>query len=111
MEWKAAGISLRALPHLCSRTIYQQSRVVLPSDLQQPGTILWGRWQRSVCFVLFYFVLFSYPDSQMFSCQDFLQHSLEASDKLDFVWGFGGWGGNHLLLKTLLQLILAVLRD
>ena len=62
-------------------------------------------------FVLFYFVFFSYPDSQMFSCQDFLQHSLEASDKLDFVWGFGGWGGNHLLLKTLLQLILAVLRD
>lgn len=36
------------------------------------------------------FCFVSHPGSQMSGCQDFLQHSLEASDKLGFAWELGG---------------------
>lgn len=62
---------------------YQQSRIMLltSSSLgrssEEAGT---GSEVQGFCFV-------SHPGSQMFGCQDFLQHSLEVSDKLDFVCG------------------------
>lgn len=63
--------------------VYQQFRIVLPTSSslerssEEAGT---GSEVQGFCFV-------SHPGSRMFGCQDFLQHSLEVSDKLDFVCG------------------------
>lgn len=84
---------------------YQQFRTVLltssslePSS-EEAGT---GSEVQGFCFV-------SHSGSQMFGCQDFLQHSLEVSDKLDFVCGGKGSIQSTFFFKTLLLLILEVL--
>lgn len=87
--WDAGGISRRALLTVPGIAC-QQFRTVLPTpsslepSSEEAGT---GSEVQGFCFV-------SHPGSQMFGCQDFLQHSLEVSDKLDFVCVWGGEASN-----------------
>lgn len=80
---------------LVSGIVHQRSRIVLLTSTSlgccsgEAGT---GSEMQGFCFV-------SHPSSQMSGCQDFLQHSLEASDKLGFAWELGGGGQSTFFFK------------